>query len=168
MFLEPRDYAGLVKKLRQRRRARERQIVDMKGPLEEALTGAGINAEVEGRPKHLWSIHRKIESQGRPFEEIYDLMAMRITTESIQDCYAALGVIHSRWTPIPERFHDYIATPKSNMYWSLHTTVLGPGGMRYEIQIRTEEMHRTAEYGIAAHWRYKEDGNPGPTRRMRP
>ena len=157
-FLEPRDYAALVKKLRQRRRARERQIVDMKGPLEEALTGAGLNAEVEGRPKHLWSIHRKIESQGRPFEEIYDLMAMRITTESIQDCYAALGVIHSRWTPIPERFHDYIATPKSNMYRSLHTTVLGPGGMRYEIQIRTEEMHRTAEYGIAAHWRYKEDG----------
>ncbi|MBR44580.1 MAG: (p)ppGpp synthetase [Gemmatimonadetes bacterium] len=157
-FLEPGDYAALVKKLRQRRRARERQILDMKDPLEEALTEAGIAAEVEGRPKHLWSIHRKIENQGRPFEEIYDLMAMRITTESLQDCYAALGVIHSRWTPIPERFHDYVATPKSNMYRSLHTTVLGPGGLRYEIQIRTEEMHRTAEYGIAAHWRYKEDG----------
>ncbi|HCW77495.1 MAG TPA: (p)ppGpp synthetase, partial [Gemmatimonadetes bacterium] len=131
---------------------------DMKGPLEEALNEAEISAEVEGRPKHLWSIHRKIESQGRPFEDIYDLMAMRITTDSLQDCYAALGVIHSRWTPIPERFHDYVATPKSNMYRSLHTTVLGPGGLRYEIQIRTEEMHRTAEYGIAAHWRYKEDG----------
>jgi len=157
-FLEPGDYAALVKKLRQRRRSRERQILDMKDPLEEALTEAGIAAEVEGRPKHLWSIHRKIENQGRPFEEIYDLMAMRITTESLQDCYAALGVIHSRWTPIPERFHDYVATPKSNMYRSLHTTVLGPGGLRYEIQIRTEEMHRTAEYGIAAHWRYKEDG----------
>ena len=157
-FLEPRDYAALVKKLRQRRRARERQILDMKGPLEEALNEAEISAEVEGRPKHLWSIHRKIESQGRPFEDIYDLMAMRITTDSLQDCYAALGVIHSRWTPIPERFHDYVATPKSNMYRSLHTTVLGPGGLRYEIQIRTEEMHRTAEYGIAAHWRYKEDG----------
>jgi len=157
-FLEPKDYAALVKKLRQRRRARESQILEMKDPLKEALEEAGIAAEVAGRPKHLWSIHRKIESQGRPLEDIYDLMAMRITTKSLEACYAALGVIHSRWTPIPERFHDYIATPKSNMYRSLHTTVLGPGGIRYEIQIRTEDMHRTAEYGIAAHWRYKEDG----------
>ena len=157
-FLEPEDYTVLVKKLRKRRRARERQILEMQSPLEEALGEAEIDASVMGRPKHLWSIHRKIENQGRLFEDIYDLMAMRITTQSLQDCYAALGVIHSRWTPIPERFHDYIATPKSNMYRSLHTTVLGPGGLRYEIQIRTEEMHRTAEYGIAAHWRYKEDG----------
>ena len=159
-FLEPEDYTVLVKKLRQRRRVRERQILEMQDPLKEALGEAGISAQVMGRPKHLWSIHRKIENQGRLFEDIYDLMAMRITTDSLQDCYAALGVIHSRWTPIPERFHDYIATPKSNMYRSLHTTVLGPGGLRYEIQIRTEEMHRTAEYGIAAHWRYKEDGKP--------
>ena len=157
-FLEPKDYAALVKKLRQRRRTRESQILKMQDPLKEALEEAGITAEVAGRPKHLWSIHRKIESQGRPLEDIYDLMAMRITTKSLEACYAALGVIHSRWTPIPERFHDYIATPKSNMYRSLHTTVLGPGGIRYEIQIRTEDMHRTAEYGIAAHWRYKEDG----------
>jgi GTP diphosphokinase / guanosine-3',5'-bis(diphosphate) 3'-diphosphatase len=114
---------------------------------------------VSGRPKHLWSIHRKIMKRGRPYEEIYDLMAMRVLTDSIQSCYAALGVIHSAWAPIPERFHDYIATPKSNMYRSLHTTVFGPGGRRYEIQIRTEEMHRTAEYGIAAHWRYKEAGD---------
>ena len=157
-FLEPDEYDRLVKKIRQRRKARERQILELQRPLEEALDEAGINAEVKGRPKHLWSIHRKIVTQGRPFEDIYDLMAMRVTTESLQDCYAALGVIHSKWTPIPERFHDYVATPKSNMYQSLHTTVFGPGGRRYEIQIRTEEMHRTAEYGIAAHWRYKEDG----------
>ena len=157
-FLEPEEYEALGKKLRQRRRAREREIFEMQRPLEEALAEAGIKAEVKGRPKHLWSIHRKIVTQGRPFEEIYDLMAMRVTTENLQDCYAALGVIHSKWTPIPERFHDYVATPKSNMYRSLHTTVFGPGARRYEIQIRTEEMHRTAEYGIAAHWRYKEDG----------
>jgi len=157
--LEPAEYDALSRKLRQRRKAREREILEMRRPLEEALAEAGIKAEVKGRPKHLWSIHRKIVTQGRPFEEIYDLMAMRVTTETLQDCYAALGVIHSKWTPIPERFHDYVATPKSNMYRSLHTTVFGPGGRRYEIQIRTEEMHRTAEYGIAAHWRYKEDGD---------
>jgi GTP diphosphokinase / guanosine-3',5'-bis(diphosphate) 3'-diphosphatase len=158
-FLEPEEYESLVKTIRQRRKAREREIFEMQRPLEEALAEAGIEAEVSGRPKHLWSIHRKIAKQNRPYEEIYDLMAMRVLTESLQDCYAALGVIHSRWTPIPERFHDYVATPKSNMYRSLHTTVFGPGGRRYEIQIRTEEMHRTAEYGIAAHWRYKEDGS---------
>jgi len=158
-FLEPEEYEALRKKIRQRRKEREREILELQRPLEEALAEAGIDAEVSGRPKHLWSIHRKIVTQGRPYEEIYDLMAMRVLTESLEDCYAALGVIHSKWTPIPERFHDYVATPKSNMYRSLHTTVFGPGGRRYEIQIRTEEMHRTAEYGIAAHWRYKEDGS---------
>ncbi|MEM7416425.1 MAG: bifunctional (p)ppGpp synthetase/guanosine-3',5'-bis(diphosphate) 3'-pyrophosphohydrolase [Gemmatimonadota bacterium] len=157
-FLEPTEYDGVVKKLRQRRRTREREILEMQRPLEDALADAGIHAVVQGRPKHLWSIHRKIVVQNRPFDDIYDLMAMRVLTESLQDCYAALGVIHSLWTPIQERFHDYVATPKSNMYRSIHTTVFGPGGRRYEIQIRTEEMHRTAEYGIAAHWRYKQDG----------
>jgi guanosine-3',5'-bis(diphosphate) 3'-pyrophosphohydrolase len=156
-FLEPEAYEALTKQVRQRRKERERQILEMQRPLEEALADAGIPAEVSGRPKHLWSIHRKMVKRGRPYEEIYDLMAMRVLTDSVQSCYAALGVIHSRWTPIPERFHDYIATPKSNMYRSLHTTVFGPGGRRYEIQIRTEDMHRTSEYGIAAHWRYKED-----------
>jgi guanosine-3',5'-bis(diphosphate) 3'-pyrophosphohydrolase len=155
-FLEPEAYADLSKKVRQRRKGREREILEMQRPLEDALKAAGIPATVSGRPKHLWSIHRKIERRGRPYEEIYDLMAMRVLTDTVQNCYAALGVIHSEWSPIPERFHDYIATPKSNMYRSLHTTVLGPGGRRYEIQIRTEEMHRTAENGIAAHWRYKE------------
>ena len=156
-FLEPDAYAALTKKIKQRRKERERQILEMRRPLEEALEEADIPAEVSGRPKHLWSIHRKIMLQGRPYEDIYDLMAMRVLTDSVQSCYAALGIIHSKWTPIPERFHDYIATPKSNMYRSLHTTVFGPGRRRYEIQIRTHEMHRTSEYGIAAHWRYKED-----------
>lgn len=160
-FLEPEEHEALRKKIRQRRKEREREILELQRPLQEALEAAGVKAEVSGRPKHLWSIHRKIATQGRPYEEIYDLMAMRVLTENLEDCYAALGVIHSKWTPIPERFHDYVATPKSNMYRSLHTTVFGPGGRRYEIQIRTEEMHRTAEYGIAAHWRYKEDGSTG-------
>lgn len=155
-FLEPESYVDLSKKVRQRRRGREREVLEMQRPLEEVLTAARIPAAVSGRPKHLWSIHRKMERRGRPYEEIYDLMAMRVLTDTVQNCYAALGVIHSHWAPIPERFHDYIATPKSNMYRSLHTTVLGPGGRRYEIQIRTEDMHRTAEHGIAAHWRYKE------------
>ena len=156
-FLEPDAYAALTKKIKQRRKEREREVLDMQRPIEQALEEADIPAEVSGRPKHLWSIHRKIMMQGRPYEDIYDLMAMRVLTDSVQSCYAALGIIHSKWTPIPERFHDYIATPKSNMYRSLHTTVFGPGGRRYEIQIRTEEMHRTSEYGIAAHWRYKQD-----------
>ena len=155
-FVEPAEFEELRRKIQQRRRERERQVIGMQRPLEEALAASGIPAEVTGRSKHLWSIYRKMERRAKPYEEIYDLMAMRVITDSIQNCYAALGVIHSRWTPIPERFHDYIATPKSNMYRSIHTTVFGPAGRRYEIQIRTEEMHRTAEYGIASHWRYKE------------
>ncbi len=155
-FVEPAEFEELRRKIQQRRRERERQVIEMQRPLEEALAASGIPAEVTGRSKHLWSIYRKMERRAKPYEEIYDLMAMRVITDSIQNCYAALGVIHSRWTPIPERFHDYIATPKSNMYRSIHTTVFGPAGRRYEIQIRTEEMHRTAEYGIASHWRYKE------------
>jgi GTP diphosphokinase / guanosine-3',5'-bis(diphosphate) 3'-diphosphatase len=155
-FLEPEEYEELRSMVQARRKERERQILEMQRPLDDLLRQSGIPAEVTGRPKHLWSIHRKIRKRGKPFEEIYDLMAMRVITDSVQSCYAALGLIHSRFTPIQERFHDYIATPKSNMYRSLHTTVFGPGGRRYEIQIRTEEMHRTAEQGIAAHWRYKE------------
>lgn len=156
-FLEPEAYRGLIKKIKRRRKERERHILEMQRPLEKALAEADVQAEVMGRPKHLWSIHRKIVDRGTPYEKIYDLMAMRVLTDTIQNCYAALGVIHSKWTPVPERFHDYIAMPKSNMYRSLHTTVFGPEGRRYEIQVRTEEMHSTAEYGIAAHWRYKED-----------
>jgi guanosine-3',5'-bis(diphosphate) 3'-pyrophosphohydrolase len=160
-FLEPEEYEDLRALVQQRRRERERQILEMQRPIEDLLKGAGIPAEVTGRPKHLWSIYRKISLRGKSFDEIYDLMAMRVITDSVQNCYAALGLIHSKYTPIQERFHDYIATPKSNMYRSLHTTVFGPGGRRYEVQIRTEEMHRTAEHGIAAHWRYKEGVQDG-------
>ncbi|MDE2806227.1 MAG: bifunctional (p)ppGpp synthetase/guanosine-3',5'-bis(diphosphate) 3'-pyrophosphohydrolase [Gemmatimonadota bacterium] len=157
-FLDPGSYDGLRKLVRQRRRARERHILEMQRPLEDALREAGVPGEVTGRPKHLWSIHRKMVTQDRSYDEIYDLMALRVITDSVAHCYAALGIIHGRWTPIQERFHDYVATPKSNMYQSIHTTVYGPGGRRYEVQIRTGEMHRTAEFGIAAHWRYKAEG----------
>ena len=157
-FLDRSSYDALRKLVRQRRRARERHILEMQRPLEELLKQAGVPAEVTGRPKHLWSIHRKMITQDRSYDEIYDLMALRVITDSIHSCYAALGVVHGKWTPVQDRFHDYVATPKSNMYRSIHTTVYGPGGRRYEVQIRTEEMHRTAEYGIAAHWRYKEEG----------
>ncbi|HET9982883.1 MAG TPA: bifunctional (p)ppGpp synthetase/guanosine-3',5'-bis(diphosphate) 3'-pyrophosphohydrolase [Longimicrobiales bacterium] len=154
--LEPEAYRELAAKVAEKRLEREVQIEEVRRPLEEELKNAGIPCEVYGRPKHLWSIHRKMVKRGRPYEEIYDLMAIRVVTDSIANCYHALGVIHNKWTPLQERFHDYIATPKSNMYRSLHTTIFGPGGRLYEIQIRTQEMHRTAEYGIAAHWRYKE------------
>jgi GTP diphosphokinase / guanosine-3',5'-bis(diphosphate) 3'-diphosphatase len=154
--LEPDAYRDLAKKVAQRRGEREARIEALRSPLEEELRKAGIPVEVYGRPKHLWSIHRKMVQRDKPYEEIYDLMAIRVVTDTVANCYHALGVIHNRWTPLQERFHDYIATPKSNMYRSLHTTIFGPGGRLYEIQIRTNEMHRTAEYGIAAHWRYKE------------
>jgi guanosine-3',5'-bis(diphosphate) 3'-pyrophosphohydrolase len=156
--LEPEAYRALAEKVAERRREREGQIELLRGPLEEELRNSGIPCEVNGRPKHLWSIHRKMVKRGKPYDEIYDLMAIRVLTDSIANCYHALGVIHNKWTPLQERFHDYIATPKSNMYRSLHTTIFGPGGSLYEIQIRTQEMHRTAEHGIAAHWRYKEGG----------
>ena len=154
--LEADAYKDLAKKVSQRRMEREDRIEALRGPLEEELRKAGIPCEVYGRPKHLWSIHRKMMQRNKPYEEIYDLMAVRVVTDSVANCYHALGVIHNRWTPLQERFHDYIATPKSNMYRSLHTTIFGPGGRLYEIQIRTQDMHRTAEYGIAAHWKYKE------------
>jgi GTP pyrophosphokinase len=154
--LEPEAYRELAAKVAERRKEREEQIEALRKPLEEELKRAGIPCEVYGRPKHLWSIHRKMQKRGKQYEEIYDLMAVRVITDTVANCYHALGIIHNKWTPLQERFHDYIATPKSNMYRSLHTTIFGPGGRLYEIQIRTHEMHRTAEYGIAAHWRYKE------------
>jgi GTP pyrophosphokinase len=160
-FLEPEAYRDLARKVADKRREREELIERMREPLEGDLREAGIQAEVTGRPKHLWSIYRKMLTRDKPYEEIYDLMAVRVIVETVTDCYHALGVIHNRWTPLTERFHDYIATPKSNMYRSLHTTIFGPGGRLYEIQIRTREMHRTAEYGIAAHWKYKEGATRG-------
>ena len=154
--LEPDAYRKLARKVRQSRKERESLIRQMEEPLVEELRAAGIECVVTGRPKHLWSIYGKMLKRDKPFEEIYDVLAMRILVDSVPDCYHALGVVHNRWTPLTHRFHDFIATPKSNMYRSLHTTIFGPGGKLYEIQIRTHDMHRTAEYGIAAHWRYKE------------
>jgi GTP diphosphokinase / guanosine-3',5'-bis(diphosphate) 3'-diphosphatase len=156
--LEAEEYKSLAKQVAQKRGEREELIKAMREPLERALTAAGIrNVEVTGRPKHLWSIYKKMRQRERPYEEIYDLLAIRVLCDSVPDCYHALGVIHDGWTPLQERIKDYIAQPKSNGYQSLHTTVFGPGRQLYEIQIRTREMHRTADYGIAAHWRYKED-----------
>jgi GTP diphosphokinase / guanosine-3',5'-bis(diphosphate) 3'-diphosphatase len=160
-FLEPEAYRELARKIAEKRVEREQLIEMLRQPLHNDLEAAGIDCEVTGRPKHLWSIHRKMEKRDKPYEEIYDLMAVRVLVETITDCYHALGIIHNKWTPLQERFHDYIATPKSNLYRSLHTTIFGPGGRLYEIQIRTREMHRTAEFGIAAHWKYKEGARPG-------
>lgn len=154
--LESEAYRDLARKIAERRKQREQQVEVLRGPLQDELRKAGIPCEVYGRPKHLWSIHRKMQHRNKPYDEIYDLMAIRVVTDNVANCYHALGVIHNKWTPLQERFHDYIATPKSNMYRSLHTTIFGPGGRLYEIQIRTHEMHGTAEYGIAAHWRYKD------------
>ncbi|HXG71746.1 MAG TPA: bifunctional (p)ppGpp synthetase/guanosine-3',5'-bis(diphosphate) 3'-pyrophosphohydrolase [Gemmatimonadaceae bacterium] len=156
--LEPSEYKALAKKVATRRAEREMSISQLKEPLESHLKRAGIaNVEVTGRPKHLWSIYKKMKKWDKPYEEIYDLLAIRVSVNGVPDCYHALGVIHDQFTPLQERIKDYIAQPKSNGYQSLHTTVFGPGRQLFEIQIRTREMHRTAEYGIAAHWRFKED-----------
>ncbi len=155
-FLEPDEYRDLVKVVAHNRREREKLINTLKVPLERELKNIGIKAEVRGRAKNLFSIYKKMVTRNLPYEQIYDLLAMRVLTENVKDCYHALGLIHSLWKPRPDRIKDYISTPKTNMYQSLHTTVFGPGGYLYEIQIRTHDMHSTAEYGIAAHWLYKE------------
>ncbi|HKW49236.1 MAG TPA: bifunctional (p)ppGpp synthetase/guanosine-3',5'-bis(diphosphate) 3'-pyrophosphohydrolase, partial [Gemmatimonadaceae bacterium] len=156
--LEAEEYRALAKKVAQKRGEREALIKQMREPLQNAFSRAGIpNVDVTGRPKHLWSIYKKMQQRQRPYEEIYDLLAIRVLVDSVPDCYHALGVVHDQWTPVQERIKDYIAQPKSNGYQSLHTTVFGPGRQLYEIQIRTRDMHRTADFGIAAHWRYKED-----------
>jgi GTP diphosphokinase / guanosine-3',5'-bis(diphosphate) 3'-diphosphatase len=156
--LETEEYKALAKKVAQKRGEREGLIRQMAEPLVERLTHAGIkDVDVTGRPKHLWSIYKKMKQREKPYEEIYDLLAIRVLVKTVPDCYHALGVIHDGWTPVQERIKDYIAQPKSNGYQSLHTTVFGPGRQLYEVQIRTRDMHRTADFGIAAHWRYKED-----------
>ena len=156
-FLEPDDYQALAEQIQATRAEREALIERLRVPLQEEFGRAGIaNFEVNGRPKHLWSIYKKLRRREKSLDEIYDLMAIRVLVDDVRDCYHALGIIHHHWTPLQERIKDYIASPKSNGYQSLHTTIFGPGGQLYEIQIRTREMHRTAEYGIAAHWVYKE------------
>ncbi len=155
-YLETEHYYDLVDKVAKKRKEREEHINIMISILTEKLKSAGITAEIQGRPKHFYSINKKMKEQNKTFEQIYDLTAVRVIVETVRDCYGALGVIHTLWKPIPGRFKDYIAMPKPNMYQSLHTTVIDSLGDPLEIQIRTFEMHKTAEYGIAAHWRYKE------------
>ncbi len=157
-FLEAGEYRELSATVAEKRSEREDLIRRMVEPLSEELQAAGLDCIVKGRAKHLWSIWRKMQKREKTYEEIYDVLAVRVVLPTIRDCYHGLGVIHNKWTPLTERFHDYIATPKSNLYQSLHTTIFGPGGRLYEIQLRTDDMHRTAELGIAAHWRYKEGG----------
>ena len=155
-YLEPEAYYDLVKNVNMKREERQAFVDSIVDDVRKKIEAAGIEGEVSGRIKHFFSIYKKMVNQHKTPEQIYDLFAVRIIVESVKDCYAALGVIHEMYTPIPGRFKDYIAMPKSNMYQSLHTTLIGPTGQPFEIQIRTFEMHRTAEYGIAAHWKYKE------------
>jgi len=155
--LEPVAYNEIRNNIAQRDTELEEYLENVRKILGERLAALNIRARITGRAKHYYSIHKKIQEQEKPFEEIYDIRAVRIITDEIRDCYGVLGVVHTLWSPIIKRFKDYIAVPKSNMYQSLHTTVIGPDGHRLEVQIRTEKMHATAEMGIAAHWLYKED-----------
>jgi GTP pyrophosphokinase len=157
-YLQPFDYQRITHQLEERGRNQAELIERVMGDLQVALSDAGINYEVSGRQKHAYSIYRKMKQKGRRFDEIYDVVGFRIIVEDRKDCYGALGVIHTIWHPIPGEFDDYIATPKESMYQSLHTAVIGPEGQAVEIQLRTREMHQVAEFGVAAHWRYKEGG----------
>lgn len=159
-YLEPDKYYNLVDQMKQKRQAREDIVNDTMEQLTKALGEAGIKADIKGRPKHFYSIYKKMKKDNRDLSQIYDLLAVRVIVDTVPDCYAVLGIAHSIWKPLPYRFKDYISMPKSNMYQSLHTTVIGTMGQPVEIQIRTWEMHRVSEYGVAAHWRYKE-GNKG-------
>lgn len=162
-YLEPDAYYDLVEKIALRKSTREEYVEQLVAEVKFHISEAGINAVIDGRAKHFFSIYKKMVNQDKTLDQIFDLFAIRIIVKSVKDCYAALGVIHEMYKPIPGRFKDYIAMPKPNMYQSLHTTVIGPSGQPFEIQIRTFEMHRTAEYGIAAHWKYKEAANGNKT-----
>ena len=162
-FLQPEVYHDLERQLKLGKEAREKFVRDIVAEVKQHIDNAGIPCEIDGRVKHFFSIYKKMVNQDKTLDQIYDLFAVRIIVDTVKDCYAALGVIHEMYKPIPGRFKDYIAMPKPNMYQSLHTTLIAPNGQPFEIQIRTYEMHRTAEYGIAAHWKYKEniDGTKG-------
>ena len=156
--LHPKIYDEIVRLVAERAPSRDEFLAGVIEQVEADLKAAKIKATVTGRPKHYYSIYQKMIVRGREFTDIYDLVGMRVLVEEDRDCYAALGVIHARWNPVPGRFKDYVAMPKFNMYQSLHTTVIGPQGKPVEMQIRTVAMHRRAEYGVAAHWKYKENG----------
>jgi len=155
-YLDPDQYQEIANLLAEKREEREQYIARVIKVLRSRLEAEGIEADISGRPKHIYSIYRKMQEKDRDFEEIYDVRGVRVLLDDIRDCYAVLGIVHGMWRPIPGQFDDYIASPKDNLYQSLHTAVIGPEGRPLEIQIRTWEMHRVAEYGIAAHWRYKE------------
>ncbi len=155
-YLEPEAYYDLVDKIAVRKSVREKYIQNIVDEVSDHIKNAGIKAQIDGRVKHFFSIYKKMKNQNKTIDQIYDLFAVRIIVDTVKDCYAALGVIHEMYKPIPGRFKDYIAMPKANMYQSLHTTLIGSSGQPFEIQIRTYEMHKAAEYGIAAHWKYKE------------
>ncbi len=157
-FLQPETYQRIAKLLDEKRSGRERFIEEAKQKIRETLAEAGIVGEVAGRPKHIFSIFKKMQRKGVPFSELYDIRAIRILVDDVADCYAALGLVHQLWAPVPSEFDDYIARPKGNDYRSLHTAVIGPEGRTLEVQIRTHQMHEHAELGVAAHWRYKEGG----------
>ncbi len=157
--LYPKMYDEIVDLVERRAPSREQYLQDVSAQVSESLHQSRIDGVVTGRPKHYYSVYQKMIVRGRDFTDIYDLVGIRILVDSVRDCYAALGIIHSRWNPVPGRFKDYIAMPKFNLYQSLHTTVIGPEGKPVEMQIRTHAMHRRAEYGVAAHWKYKEDGS---------
>ncbi len=158
-YLKPDVYYDLVEKIALKKHVREAFVANIVAEVSEHIEAAGIKAQIDGRVKHFFSIYKKMVNQDKTLDQIYDLFAVRIIVDTVKDCYAALGVIHEMYKPIPGRFKDYIAMPKQNMYQSLHTTLIGPNGQPFEIQIRTFDMHRTAEYGIAAHWKYKESAD---------
>ena len=157
-YLEPEAYRRIASSLNERRSDRERYLDEFRDQLGRALAGSGVRAEIRGRPKHIFSIWRKMQRKSLAFEQVFDVRAVRVLVDSIADCYAALGVVHSLWSNVPAEFDDYVTTPKANGYRSIHTAVLGPGAKAVEVQIRTHEMHERAELGVAAHWRYKEGG----------
>jgi guanosine-3',5'-bis(diphosphate) 3'-pyrophosphohydrolase len=161
-YLYPQEYREISQKVAQTRAERQQEVLQLIHTLKERLWERGVRADVMGRPKHLWSIFRKMQQQQLDFSQIYDLIALRVLTDTVEECYMALGVVHELWKPIPSLFYDYIAAPKPNGYQSLHTKVIGPNERTLEIQIRTWQMHQVAEYGVAAHWRYKEGADQKP------